>query len=52
MVAFAINLSILKQYEYIDSYSNMGLFGFMLSTFRISVGDTEFDDFKFNPPEI
>lgn len=52
MVAFAINLSILKHTEYLESYSNMQLFGFMLSTFRISVGDTEFDDFKFNQPDI
>ncbi len=50
MVAFAINLSILKHTEYLNSYNEMKLFGFMLSTFRISIGDTEFNDFEFNPP--
>ncbi len=49
MVGFAINLTILKHAEYLD-YNYVLLAGYMLAVFRISVGDTEFDDFEYAIP--
>ena len=50
MIGFAVNLSILKQAEYLASYKYTQLAGYMLSVFRISVGDSNFEDFEFYIP--